>query len=142
MNPYAAALLIAGLVLAAPAPKEEDDAKALQGTWHGVTVEEQGESSKGEAKKFCLVIEKDTLTLKEGDAVLVTGRFKFDPSSKPKCLDLTVTEGKGHAVLGIYERDGDVLKWCVTRPGAEERPKDFSTKGTPHIFFTLKKVKP
>ena len=145
MTRYVSTFIVAGLLLsAAPAPKEDDDAKALQGTWRGVTVEEKGESSKDEAKKYRLVIEKDTLTLKDGDAVVVSGPFKLDPSSKPKALDLTVAEGtgKGHAVLGIFERDGDVLKWCVTRPGADQRPKDFSTQGTKHLFLTLKKEKP
>jgi hypothetical protein len=40
MNPYVATLLVASLsVPAAPAPKEVDDAKALQGTWQGLPAE-------------------------------------------------------------------------------------------------------
>jgi uncharacterized protein (TIGR03067 family) len=143
MTPYAATLLLASLLApAAPAPKQ-DDAKALPGTWRGVTVEEQGKSSKAEGKKYLLVIEKGTLTLKEGSAVVVRGPLKLDPRSKPKRLDLTVAEGagKGHAVLGIYERDGGVLKWCVNRPGLDKRPEGLSTKGTPHIFWTFKREK-
>ena len=121
MTCYAATVLVAGLLVpAVPAPKEVDDAKGrLEGTWRGVAVEEQGESSKEEGKGYRLIVEKETLTLKRGDAVVVSGSFKLDPSAKPKCLDLTVTEGagKGHAILcDIYQRDGDVLKWCVNRP--------------------------
>lgn len=43
MNPYAATVLVAGLVLAAPAPKEKGDAKKFQGAWKGVSVRKCGE---------------------------------------------------------------------------------------------------
>jgi uncharacterized protein (TIGR03067 family) len=142
--------LAVGLLLAA-APDPKDDARkdqeALQGTWKVVSVE-QGGKAQDRAKESSVVIEKDTLSVKGGDYVIVQGTFKLDPTKKPRTIDLTVTKGhreedKGKQAHGIYELDKGTLKWCTAEPGDEARPKEFASKeGTKHMCITLRKEKP
>ena len=150
MTRYLVTLLAVGVLLAADAPKGDakKDQEALQGTWRPVSSEQDGKDQTDEAKDHTLTFEKDTFTVKKGDEVRIKGTFKVDPSKKPKTIDMTVTEGgkdedKGKEIHGIYELDGDTLKWCTSRPGNKERPKEFSTKeGGDDMLVKLKKEKP
>ncbi len=144
MSKFALAILVAAL-LAADSKKDEE---ALQGTWKPVASEQGGKDQTEEAKEHVLIFEKDTFTVKRGDEVALKGTFKVDPSKKPKTIDMTVTQGrrdedKGKEIHGIYELDGDTLKWCTSRPGNKERPKEFSAKeGGDTMLVKLKKEKP
>jgi uncharacterized protein (TIGR03067 family) len=147
MNPYAATLLVAGLLVpAAPAPKEEDDAKKLQGTWRCVCWEREGGVHK-DGNAFVCVIEKDTIVLKD-ESKSVKWTFTLDPTKKPKAITLTFKDGpkpeeKPNVLHGIYEVDKDGIKWCLTGAGEKDRPKEFATRdGSPHEMFTFKREKP
>jgi uncharacterized protein (TIGR03067 family) len=149
MNHYAVTVLVAGLLVpAAPAPKEVDDAKALQGVWRVASVEEDGKAAPADdVKNITVTFEKDTFTMKEGDKVTLRGTFKLDPAAKPKGIDMTITEaGKGEhtpkKMLGVYEWSKDGLRWCVAMPDAKERPKALETKeGDGQTLLTLKREK-
>jgi len=136
------------------------DKEKLQGTWVMVSGEMEGEKlSEEEVKKIpklVLVFKDDTVALqkyargeKAAPQVLFKGTFKVDPSQKPKTLDITITEdigenvNKGKTVPGIYELDGDTLRWVAPEPGSKgERPKEFLTKpGTKHMLSVLKREK-
>jgi uncharacterized protein (TIGR03067 family) len=56
-------------------------------------------------------------------------KIALDPSKKPKAIDYVVTEGdhKGKKLLGIYELDGDTVKFCFAPPD-KERPSDFTAE--------------
>ncbi len=146
MMKYALAILAAALLVAADDAKK--DQAGLQGTWKPVSSEQNGKDTTDEGKEHTLIFEKDTFTVKRGDNVMIKGTFKLDPSKKPKTIDMTVTEGrrdedKGKELHGIYELDGDTLKWCTGQPGTTERPTEFSTKaGGKELLVTLKKEKP
>jgi uncharacterized protein (TIGR03067 family) len=150
MTKYVLTVLVAGLLLAAEAKKEDaqKDQEALQGTWRPVSSEQGGKDQTDEAKEHALIFEKDTFTVKRGDQVLLKGTFKVDPSKKPRAIDMTITEGrrdddKGKELHGIYELTKDGLKWCTSEPGGTARPKGFSTKeGTKELLVTFKKEKP
>jgi len=60
---------------------------------------------------------------------VMKAKFKIDPIKKPKTIDYTVTDGpeKGKTVLGIYELDGDTVKFCFSAPD-KERPSEFTAK--------------
>jgi uncharacterized protein (TIGR03067 family) len=140
-------VIVAGLMLAAaPAPKVEDDAKTLQGTWRCVAFETGGVVHK-EGNDFLCVIEKDTVAFKGGDKV-VKWTFTLDPLKKPKAITFTFKEGpkpqdKPNVLHGIYEADKDSMRLCLTGAGEKDRPKDFSTKeGSNHELFTFKREKP
>ena len=56
-------------------------------------------------------------------------KYSIDPTKKPKAIDYEMTEGltKGRTHFGIYELDGDTVKFCFAGPG-EDRPTEFTTK--------------
>ena len=65
---------------------------------------------------------------KDDKEVIFKGTVKIDPSRKPKHIDLTIEDGIkfiGDTALGIYELDGDTLKWHANQPGKVERPREF-----------------
>ena len=58
-------------------------------------------------------------------------------------IDCTLSEGanKGKMQLGIYELDGDTVKFCFAAPG-KDRPTDFTTKpGDTRVLSVWKKEK-
>jgi uncharacterized protein (TIGR03067 family) len=159
MTRYAVPMLIAGLlvaagtvlvadplVAAAPAPKEDDDAKKFQGTWRCVSCEIGGAVHK-EGNDFICVIEKDMIAFKAEDK-RVKWTFTLDPLKKLKTITLTFKEeplpqDKPKVLYGIYEIDEDGLKWCLTDAGEKDRPTAFTTKeDSTHELFTFKKEKP
>ncbi len=142
-------VLAIGLLLAADAPKEDvkKEQEKLQGTWKAVTVEVGGRT-KEDTEDHRLIFSGDGFSIKRGDQTIIQGKFKLDPSKKPKAIDMEITEApkeehKGKTAPGIYALDGDTLKWCANEPGSTDRPKEFSSPaGTKHLLVTLKRVKP
>jgi uncharacterized protein (TIGR03067 family) len=123
-----------------------DDAKddALEGVWLPSAAELGG-------KKFPDEVRKSIKLEVKGDRYTVTvgtqpdrGTCKLDPSTKPKALDITGTDGpnKGRTILAIYERVGDTLRVCYDLSG-KSRPTEFRTKeGTPLFLVEYKLQKP
>jgi len=134
----------ASLIGAGKGAKSDKD--KLQGTWQVVSGERMGKPIP-EPEKHKLVIEDDTLTIKRGDEVVFKGKVKLDPSKKPKTLDMELTEDaggqkKGQVSQGIYLIEGDTLKWCNAAPGAEDRPKEYSTNDKKnHMLIVAKRDK-
>jgi len=60
---------------------------------------------------------------------MLKAKFKINPSLKPKTIDYEMIDGwtKGKQQFGIYELEGDTVKFCFSAPGAE-RPADFMSK--------------
>lgn len=127
------------------AAKEKEN---LQATWKAVKMERGGES-KDDTDEHRLIFSGDEFTIKRGDKMLIKGKFKIDPAKKPKEIDMDITEdespegkNKGKTAKGIFIVDGDELKWCVTEPGTDDRPKEFATQaGTKQIMITFKREK-
>jgi uncharacterized protein (TIGR03067 family) len=68
-------------------------------------------------------------TITIGGQVYFKAKISIDPSKKPKTIDYAMTEGptKGKTHLGIYEFDGDTVKFCFAAPG-KDRPTEFTAK--------------
>ena len=131
------ALTIVGLfAIALTAAWAADDAAAkkdmdqLQGEWTMVSGSADGnampDAMRATARRVC---KGDETTVTIGAQLLFKAKFTLDPSKKPKTIDYQMTEGftKGKTQLGIYELDGDTVKFCFGSPGAE-RPTDFTSK--------------
>lgn len=129
------ALLVTALILTgfsylavAGEGKEKDakDKKALQGTWKG---------SAGD-KKAILTFDGNKATFMMGEST-ASGTFTIDPAKNPKHIDITVTKGsdehtmkyEGKTSKGLYELDGNKLKWIANEPGKDERPEAFPKDG-------------
>jgi uncharacterized protein (TIGR03067 family) len=123
----------ATLVLVAVSSAEDAVKKEmaqLEGDWSMVSGEANGQAL---PKEF---VEGGKRVAKGGEtAITIGGRvyfkatFTIDPSKKPKNIDYVMTEGptKGKTHLGIYELDGDTVKFCFAAPG-QERPTEFTAK--------------
>jgi len=127
-------LVSLALLFWSPAGAEEKEAaKAdqakFQGEWTMVSGIADGQpvpdAMLSTAKRTC---KDDETTVMIGGQLILKAKFTLDPTQKPKAIDYEVTDGltKGRKHLGIYEVDGENLKFCFASPGAE-RPADFAS---------------
>lgn len=137
------ALIAIMLVAVEDAPK--NDLAKLQGPWVMVSGEADGQKGLervNAAKR--LVFKDDQAIMQVGDLVQRRARIKLDPTKMPKTIDSLISEGpnEGATSRGIYEIQGDTLKTCFGRPGAD-RPKVFEAgAGSGQIVSTYERVKP
>jgi uncharacterized protein (TIGR03067 family) len=115
----------------------EKDQLLLQGTWNFVSGIREAQ--------LRIAGEHFTVKFKNGDLYL--GTYTLDPTTSPKMMDMTITEGpekhKGKTSLIIYELDGDRLIWCPAEPGTGNRMRTFPTNGdTHHLCITFQREKP
>jgi len=122
----------------------KQDVAQLQGEWVMSTGGRDGNALPAEmlknSKRVCMV---DETTVVVGGQLLMKAKFTLDPSKKPKSLDYQITGGAnaGKTQLGIYELDGDTVKFCFSTPGTD-RPTDFATKaGDGHTSSVWKREK-
>jgi uncharacterized protein (TIGR03067 family) len=106
------------------------DLAALEGEWTIVSAERDGMKLPDE------LLKNSKRTAKGNESSVIVGGQLFmkatvavDPSKKPKTIDYDVTDGpnKGKKQFGIYEIDGDTVKFCFAAPG-NDRPTEFSSK--------------
>jgi uncharacterized protein (TIGR03067 family) len=151
MSHLVAVAILAAIFSTGWAQDGKDDAKKLQGAWvltelmvGGVNVPEK------EIAGTRFIFEGDKLTVMPAkpdvDAVdKRTFTFKLDPKQKPAAVDLTALDGdaKGAVSPGIYELNGDTLRWCQSDDEkSKERPKAFGSPDKSRIYlFTFKRAK-
>lgn len=117
-----------GTILGADDVKKE--MALLEGDWSMVSGEASGQSMPAEMVKSGKRVAKDGETaITFGEKVYFKARYTIDPAKKPKTIDYAMTEGptKGKTHLGIYELDGDKVKFCFAAPG-KDRPTEFTAK--------------
>jgi uncharacterized protein (TIGR03067 family) len=126
--PVIAVLILVGADGAQDATKNE--MAQLEGKWSMVSGEANGLSMPKETVQSCKRVAKDgETTITIGGQVYFKAKFSIDPTKKPKAIDYNMTEGptKGRTHLGIYELDGDMVKFCFAAPG-KDRPTEFTAK--------------
>lgn len=146
MKPHVLIVLAVGLLIGADTKEEKaakQELKKLEGAWVMVSGEDKGEKLPEEVvKKAKLTIVGDKHTVKVGEDTII-GTHKLNPSSKPKEIDATDTEGpfKGQTTLGIYKLEKGQFTVCFAAPG-KDRPKEFSAaSGTGQFIHVWKRVK-
>ncbi len=103
----------------------------LQGIWVAVAAEKQGEPMSEERVReakivFTVAGNRFTMTTAKNRGEL-KGTLQIDPSKNPRTMDwsaLRPEDGKSLDAHGIYDVQGDTLKFCY----GEERPTEFKTK--------------
>jgi len=136
MKPIRSALLLAltALLISQAWGEETQAAKQdmaqLQGEWSMASAGGGGAALPSDMlKNSKRVCKGDETTVVVGGQLLMKAKFTLDPSKKPKSIDYQVTGGPnaGKTQLGVYELDGDTVKFCFSAPG-KDRPTDFTTK--------------
>ena len=130
------------------ADKKEDAVKKelelLQGEWSMVSGEiDKQPLPENYVKDATRLVKGDETTVTINGQIWMKAKFTIDSTKKPKTIDYEVSDGpaKGKTLLGIYELDGDTIKFCYASPG-KDRPKDFATeKGAGLTLSTWKKIK-
>jgi uncharacterized protein (TIGR03067 family) len=129
--------------------KPNEDQKKIQGVWR---VIEQKPAPMDEIVLELVVINNNKLVFhyKLGERFtkrtnIVETEFKLNPTSSPKEIDFTNTEGAiKKPYLGLYDINGAILRICYRRPEST-RPKDFKDsrdKNSATVFLELKRVPP
>jgi uncharacterized protein (TIGR03067 family) len=122
-------VVLTGSVAAQDDTKKKEMAK-LEGEWSMVSGNASGQSLPEEAVKSGKRVCNDgETTITISGKVFFKAKVTIDPTKKPKAIDYEMTEGptKGKTHLGIYELDGDTVKFCFAAPG-KDRPTDFTSK--------------
>jgi uncharacterized protein (TIGR03067 family) len=127
-----AVLVAVGLLAAADNPQDaaKKDLAKLQGEWSMVSAERDGQALSADIVESAKrIVKGDEVTILLGGQVFFKAKVTLDPSKKPRAIDYTLTEGEneGKKQLGIYEIEGDTVKFCSAAPGTE-RPTDFTAK--------------
>lgn len=146
--------VVVGLLLGLTFLANADDAKQeaikkdrqrIEGTWRIVALEINGNTAAEEdARKLVVVNGPGDVwkLLSEGNEV-ARGTNSLDPTTKPKAIDFTITEGggKGSVHLGIYELTEKSRKLCFA-PAGKPRPTEFSSpSGSELILVTFAREK-
>jgi uncharacterized protein (TIGR03067 family) len=136
-------LLIAALLVGAPAQDDKKDDEKIQGNWAVVSREFIGKKTpEAELKALRVTIKDGTITMDDGKKKEKIP-YKLDPSKKPKAIDLANTgiESK-ETTLAIYELDGDTLRICWSEKDPEHRATRFaSDEDSGQTMIVLKREK-
>jgi uncharacterized protein (TIGR03067 family) len=128
--------------------KGQDAAKKelarLEGEWSMVLGEIGGQPlPEAYVKGAKRMAKGNEITVIIGGQMFFKATITVDPSKQPRTIDYAMTDGpsKGKTQYGIYQFDGDNLRFCFAAPG-KERPTTFATKaGDDNTLSLWKKAK-
>ena len=150
MNSIRRNLLVACLVLAGIAVRAAEkeagakDLERLQGEWTMISGLADGTAVPEEMlRSSSRVCKSNETAVVVGGQLIMRAKFKIDPSKNPKTIDYEVLEGpaKGGTLLGIYEFEGETVKFCFGAPGQERPPKFGSQLGERRTFSVWQRKK-
>lgn len=143
MNAKLGCVMLTVLLLGAGETTDaKKDTAKFQGTWTVDTLTYDGKDHK---LKFNIVFNGNDGTVKNNEKVqseYAKIKFKLDPSSKPRRMDITITDGSqtDSTMKGIYELKDDELRICAKVFGTD-RPTEFEApEGSSTVLLVLKRV--
>ena len=111
---------------------------SLMGKWKVTAWEYNGKQKELPGEMYA-IFESDRVTLVMGGVEFPPFDMSVDPTQVPKHIDTTQGVTKQ---LGIYEIEGDTMKWCFSSLGPN-RPTDFTTTtGAETTLRVLSRVPP
>jgi len=149
MKPLAVNLLLGIAILGLSASTAQEPAdkerEKLVGTWVGWAVKGKGENPERMGVRIELIITKDSIRgvgFKGKERTdLGEGKFTMNLAKAPFHLDgdkKLDNPKRKEFWQGIYQLDGDHLKWCV---GRKNRPADFDGKDDAFLLILKRQGK-
>ena len=141
------------MALTAEPPKKDEkpalsdaarkELKKLEGEWQLVKYVGKDVEAEPDDPELVVVFDGAKMSVAFGSQKYTADVAALDPSTDPKCLDLTVT--RPNRVLtseAIYKLDGDTLVIADTPNGEKLRPADFDKPADARVqVMTLKRMK-
>lgn len=127
-------------------PSDAAERQKLVGTWEGWLCDGDGsQTSQRRQRVNELVITTSQITAKDGRNISMgAGTYKLGGTGALRTIDATGTAGQpnGKTFLGVYQLQGDTLKWCSGNDKARTRPAQLKTNtGTGHFLMVLTRKK-
>ena len=125
-------------------PEAKTDLGKFAGAWTVSELKYDGEVHK---LKFKITFKGDVGIVEGNDEVqreYARIKFKLDPASSPKNMDISVVGGSqtDSKMVGVYELKDDELRLCVKVFGTD-RPKEFAAPdGSSTVLLVLKRATP
>ena len=98
----------------------------------------------GEDKADLHLIKDNQVTARKGDKEISTAEISVEPGKPFGKVTIQMKSGdnKGKTWVGVYEVDGDSLKWCGCWNGENDLPAAFGTKkGDKYFLREMKRQK-
>jgi uncharacterized protein (TIGR03067 family) len=111
-----------------------DDLHLLQGTWHVVSAEQNGEVLHGQNVTNTIVVVTGTTYRTIGGNLVDRGTFKIDSAKTPRQMDIKT--GEDETLLAIYELGAEQMRICYA-PEEAGRPTSFSTSTAEPRYLLL-----
>ncbi len=110
--------------------QEAADRRRLVGTWTGWIVEGRGDRPNAMIGKIAeMTITERTIRARDDQRDMGEGNYRVGRDQGWGTLDAAGIAGptRGKTYLGIYQLEGDTLRWCTANPG-RPRPTELMTR--------------
>jgi uncharacterized protein (TIGR03067 family) len=126
---------------AQPSDLAKDDLDKLQGTWRLKSSLWNGVPEPEAARSVTYLFQGDRFIVVDKDGNRMEERIRLMPDHTPKAIDCLSKDG-GPASPGIYELEGDTLRWCSPLGSPKVRPTAFSSQpGSRKYLLVLRREK-
>lgn len=120
-------------------------ATELEGEWNMVSAVMNGAVMDDATVQWVRRVNEGNVTaVYAGPQTMLKAEFSHNAWSSPATIDYTILAGpnRGKRQLGIYSLRQDLLKICMSAPGAPERPDAFdSVKGDERVYTVWRKAR-
>jgi uncharacterized protein (TIGR03067 family) len=126
---------------AEPRNVAKGDLDKLQGTWRLKSSLWNGVPETEAARSVTYLFQGDKFIQVDRDGNRVEATIRLMSDQTPKAIDCWSNNG-GQASPGIYELEGDSLRWCSPLGNAKVRPTEFSSqRGSKKYLLVLRREK-
>jgi uncharacterized protein (TIGR03067 family) len=134
--------LFAALLVAAPAVKAKPtpDDVVPTGEWVIVKLEQAGNDLLQGLGTLTLTFQDRTAVVRLGKLEFPVG-VTFDPTARPKEINVTPDMSGASHLAGIYKIEGDTLTICLGDKVGSPRPTEFKADGPDAGLIVLKRAK-
>jgi len=141
------AMMLLPVFASAQTTGDAAERQRLAGTWEGWLMDGDGSQQSQRRQRINeLVITATQISAKDGrNLSMGTGSYRLGGSGPLRTIDATGIMGQqvqGKTYLGIYQLQGDTLKWCSGNDKAKARPAQLRTNtGSGHFLMVLTRKK-